>query len=343
MTGSRYDLRNATVVDLIVKAYDVTPDKVVEGPSWLEYDRFDISATVPPKTSTADAKLMLQALLTERFSLAIRRESRSLPAYVLTAPKGKQKLKEADGSGDTGCRLTLDQPRPADPAAGPQPPTVSYTCRNMTMAAFAAQMTSMILAPQFIGNNPVQEKTGLEGMWEFSFKYSLPLLGGSGDAITLQDALDKQVGLKLEQETTSLPVIVVEKVNRASPNEPDVAKKIPTSPTEFEVATVKPFVPPAAGSGPIAIGIRMQPGGRVEISGLTLKQLMQQAWGIPADSIVDAPKWMDTDRYAIVAKMPGNGAPPAPNSTVDIDTVYFMLRALLADRFKLAVHFEDLP
>ena len=140
MSGARYDLRNATIVDLIVKAYDVTPDKVVEGPSWLEYDRFDVSATMPPKTSVADAKLMLQALLAERFDLAIRKEVRPLPAYVLTAPKGKQKLKEADGSGDTGCRVSLDQPRPADPAAGvPSAPTISYTCRNMTMAAFAAQ------------------------------------------------------------------------------------------------------------------------------------------------------------------------------------------------------------
>ena len=188
---------------------------------------------------------MLQALLSDRFNLAIRKEVRPLPAYVLTAPKGKQKLKEADGSGDTGCRLSLDQPRPADLVAGAPPPTITITetCRNMTMPAFAAQMTNMPLAQQSIGTNPVQEKTGLEGMWEFSFKYSLPLLGGSGDAITLQDALDKQVGLKLEQETTSLPVIVVEKVNRASPNEPDVAKKIPTSPTEFEVATIKRFAP----------------------------------------------------------------------------------------------------
>ena len=119
----------------------------------------------------------------------------------------------------------------------------------MTMAAFAAQMTGMILAPQFIGNNPVQDKTGLEGKWEFTFKYTLPG-SGPGDAITLPDALDKQLGLKLEQETTSLPVIVVEKANRASPNEPDVAKKIPAFPTEFEVATIKPFVPPAGWQWP---------------------------------------------------------------------------------------------
>jgi hypothetical protein len=206
---------------------------------------------------------MLQALLADRFNLVFHKEERPLSAYALTAPKGKQKLKEADDSGDTGCRMSLDQPRPADPAAGPTPPTISYTCRNMTMAAFAAQMTSMLVAQQFIGTNPVQDKTGLEGKWEFSFKYTLPLGGAAGAGITLPDALEKQAGLKLEQETMSLPVIVVEKASRPTPNEPNVAQKIPAFPSEFEVATVKPFALPGAGSGPIAIGMRMQPGGRV--------------------------------------------------------------------------------
>lgn len=344
VSGTRYDLRGATLVDLIVKAYDVTADKVLEGPSWLEYDRFDVSAAIPPKISAADAKRMLQALLTERFSLAFHKEERPLPSHVLTAPKGKQKLKEADGSGDTGCRAMLNQPRPADVAAGAPPAlTASYTCRNMTMAAFASGLTGMLLAQQYIGNNPVEDKTGLEGKWDFDFKYTLPLGAASGDAITLADALDKQLALKLEQQTISLPVIVVEKANRASPNEPDVAKKIPGFPTEFEVATVKPFALPSPGAGLIAIGVRMQPGGRVEISGLPLKQLIQQAWGIQPDSIVNAPKWMETDRYSIVAKIPGDGPLPAANGPIDMDGIAVMMRALLADRFKLAVHMEDRP
>ena len=346
MSGARYDLRTATIVDLIVKAYDVTADKVLEGPSWLEYDRFDISARIPPKTSVADAKLMLQALLADRFQLAFRKEERPLSAYALTAPKGKQKLKESDGSGDTGCRMTLDQPRPADIAAGAPPSlAATYTCRNMSLAAFAEGMRGMLLAQQFIGTNPVQDKTGLEGKWDFNFKYTLPLSGAPSDTITLPDAVDKQLGLKLEQQTLTLPVFVVEKASRPSPNEPDVSQKIPALPTEFEVATIKPFVPPTPGAGaaPIAIGIRMQPGGRVEISGLPLKGLVQQAWTFQTDLIVDAPKWMDTDRYSIVAKVPGNGAQPAPNSPMDTDSVYKMLQALLVDRFKLAVHFEDRP
>jgi uncharacterized protein (TIGR03435 family) len=340
MTGTRYDLRGATMVDLIVRAYDVTADKVLEGPSWLEYDRFDVSALMPPKTSSADAKLMLQALLADRFNLAFRKDERPLSVQALTAPKGSQKLKESDGSGDTGCRVMLDQPRPAGAAAGAPPNLVaSYTCKNMTMAAFAQQMTTMLLAQQFVGTNPVQDKTGLEGKWDFNFKYNLPV-GGPGDGATFPEALDKQLGLKLEQTTLTLPVIVVEKANKASPNDPDVAKKIPPAPTEFEVATIKPFAPSATGN---FMGSRSQPGGRIEFSGLPLKMLVQQAWGVQADSIINAPKWMDTDRYDIVAKAPSAGAQPGPNAPVDTDSVLMMIRALLTDRFKLAAHFEDRP
>ena len=71
--------------------------------------------------------------------------------------------------------------------------------------------------------------------------------------------------------------------------------------------------------------------------------LVQQAWNVQADSIVNAPKWMDTDRYDIVAKAPSAELEPAPNTPVDTDSVFMMVRALLADRFKLATHFEDRP
>src|ERR1035438_9188611 len=52
---------------------------------------------------------------------------------------------------------------------------------------------------------------------------------------------------------------------------------------------------------------------------------------------------METDRYDIVAKTEGTGVPSGPNAPADVDTVYVMLRALLADRFNLAAHFEDRP
>src|SRR6266550_2202561 len=68
LRGGRYDLRNATMVDLISSAYAITDnDLIVGGPSLLERNRFDIAARAPQGTSPENVKLMLQALLADRF------------------------------------------------------------------------------------------------------------------------------------------------------------------------------------------------------------------------------------------------------------------------------------
>jgi hypothetical protein len=85
--AGRYDVRNATMVDLIRTAWGLDPDKVLGGPSWVEMDRFDISAVAPPDTSDAALKLMLRPLLEERFHLALHPDSRDFPTYALRAGK----------------------------------------------------------------------------------------------------------------------------------------------------------------------------------------------------------------------------------------------------------------
>jgi uncharacterized protein (TIGR03435 family) len=51
MRSGRYELHNATMVDLIRTAYGIDPEKVLGGPSWLEFDRFEITALASPNTS----------------------------------------------------------------------------------------------------------------------------------------------------------------------------------------------------------------------------------------------------------------------------------------------------
>jgi uncharacterized protein (TIGR03435 family) len=75
--AGRYELRKASMVDLIRSAYSVEPEKVLGGPSWLETDRFDVIAKVPPSTSLEAAKLMLQTLLADRFKLVVHTDSLS--------------------------------------------------------------------------------------------------------------------------------------------------------------------------------------------------------------------------------------------------------------------------
>jgi uncharacterized protein (TIGR03435 family) len=327
LRGGRYDLRNATLVDLIATAYGVDNDKVLGGPIWLETDRFDVIAKAPPTTSPETLRLMLQALLADRFKLVIHKDTKPLPAYSLTVGKGKPKLKEADGSGNRGC---------PSQAQNPAPGTVPYamaSCRNMTMDAFAQNLRYM--ASAYI-NNPVVDSTGLKGSWDFDLKWTpRALLSQAGaDGITIFDAVDKQLGLKLELQKLPTPIMVVDSVNqKPTDNPPGVTQNLPPPPpAEFEVADIKPSPPGAGVTGAI------QPGGRVNLQGFTLKMLINIAWDINGDEmLVGAPKWLDSNRFDIVAK--ASTSEPSPD--LDIDDLRLMLRALLADRFKLATHNED--
>src|SRR5438876_413095 len=110
--GGRYELRNATMVDLITKAYNVTDDKVSGGPTWLASDRFDVIAKTPAGVTVDTARLMLQKLLTDRFGLKVHNDNKPLPVFVLTMGKGKPKMKESDGS-KNGCQ---GQQQPHSPA-----------------------------------------------------------------------------------------------------------------------------------------------------------------------------------------------------------------------------------
>ena len=197
---------------------------------------------------------------------------------ALTVGKHSQ-LKEADGSGDAGCKFTPPSPPPQGPQVGrgiPPPPLFLYTCRNMSMAGFAEGIRRMVMADQYLGGSSVVDQTGLKGAWDFSFKYSPRIPAAMGNTITMVDAIDKQLGLKLEPVKVPLPVIVVDSVTqKPTDNLPGVAESLRASsaPTEFEVADVRP-------SGPETRGMRfqIQPGGRVNLTGVTLKFLIQQAW-----------------------------------------------------------------
>ena len=337
--GGRFELRTATMADLIAAAYGVDDDKVVGGPSWLEMDRFDVIARTTANTTPEMQKIMLQALLVDRFKLVVHNDTKPMPAYALTVGKHAQ-LKEADGSGDTGCKFTPPSPPPQGPQAGggiPPPPLFLYTCRNMSMAAFAQGMRRMVMADQYLGGSSVVDQTGLKGSWDFSFKYSPRIPAAMGNTITMVDAIDKQLGLKLEPVKVPLPVIVVDSVNqKPTDNLPGVVEslRVASAPTEFEVADVRPSDPETRG-----MRFQIQPGGRVNLTGVTLKFLIEQAWNISGDTLAGAPKWLDGDRFDIIAKASTSG--PIPGQGVDIDTVWLMLRALLQDRFKLATHSED--
>jgi uncharacterized protein (TIGR03435 family) len=81
----RVSARNVTLRSLILNAYRVRDSQVDTGgvPGWVANDRFDVEATMAASATADEIAQMMQALLADRFKLAVRREMRELPAYSL--------------------------------------------------------------------------------------------------------------------------------------------------------------------------------------------------------------------------------------------------------------------
>jgi uncharacterized protein (TIGR03435 family) len=331
LRGGRFEVRTATMVDLISFAYEMDSTYVLSGPNWLDWDRFDVLAKAPAGTTRPDIEKMLQNLLADRFKLAVRKDTKAMPAYALTAGKSKPKMKEASGSDEPTCKDV------------PQPPGINrqqvISCHNMTMAKLADTLQGYGGGSYFA--DPVVDQTGLTGSYDFELKWTARnrLAQAGPDGISLFDAVDKQLGLKLEATKAPHAILIVDSVNqKPTPNDPGVETKIPPPPpAEFEVATIKPTSPDARGQNG-----RIQ-NGRLDIQNFTLKQLIQVAWdlGNNDDMVVGVPKSAESNHWDVTAKVLTSGSVQAQD--VDLDTLRLMLRALLAERFGLKAHMEDRP
>jgi len=360
--GGRYEIRSSGLLDLINQAYGVDPEKILGGPNWLEWDVYDINAKLPEESTPETQKVMLQNLLADRFKLVTHDDTRDLLAYVLTAGKSL-KIKQSEGPGDTGCRGQIGGPGvTAMPGGGfminqsAGPITNTFTCHNMTMEAFAT-----FLRPQVSQNgsvNPVTDQTELKGAWDFDFKITLRfgmMNGGSTDgAVTIFDAVDKQLGLKLTATKVPLKVLIVDSAQKPTPNAAGVTEAMAVQhPKEFDVADVKPNEPGGRGGR-----IQVTKGGGVNFQNMQLRFLIQQAWGLQNNMLITTPD-MDAALqapYTIMAKPPAPSASasprdePAPGGPMgpmaspdDNEAAWLMMRALLEDRFKLKMHTEQRP
>jgi len=100
---------------------------------------------------------------------------------------------------------------------------------------------------------------------------------------------------------------------------------------EFEVASIKPAAPDARG-----MFIRTTEGGRVNVTNMTLKEIIVLAYRIQPFQIQGGPPWVSTERYDISAK---------PEGKPKDGEIQLMLQALLKDRFQLTLKREtrELP
>ena len=228
---------------LVNLAYAVTSRQVV-GPSWMEMQLYEISATLPSGSTKEQEKVMWQNLLKERFHMETHRETKEVPAFGLVTGKSGPKFKESDPAAEAADKEAAaagtGRPRPrvtAGPDGFPEIPadakmpgsfTLSLTngdtmkmkmfCRHMTMAELADLMSG------FAGRL-VQDQTGLNGKYDFTlaFETDPPWTVAGADGRTgspaereagLSAAVQEQLGLKLEAKKSKIEMLIIDRVEK---------------------------------------------------------------------------------------------------------------------------------
>jgi len=227
LPGGQFSVRNATLKSLLGFAFDPAHqrflDSVIAGaPSWVDTDRFDISAKAPPGTPARQCffsnfclpekaqALMLRALLEKRFKLVTHVEQRPMDAYALVTGKGPLKIRKPATPGERNChRIAGGSDDPL--AKGLADDQAGFVCTNMTMANLADLLPDM--AGAYI-RNIVVDLTGLQGSYDFKLVWVARANIDQG-GITIFDALNN-AGLKLEQRKLPVPVVVIDHIEKLS-------------------------------------------------------------------------------------------------------------------------------
>jgi uncharacterized protein (TIGR03435 family) len=192
----------ASARQIVLAAYQLSPYQLSGGPGWLDSDMFELEAKAETAADESHLRLMLQALLSQRFKLVAHHETREVPVYVLTVGKNGAKIHE----------LKEGDPQPPQPekfvsAAAALPGTPAPTLAFHSMKEFAARSESNPLAN--IGR-PVIDKTRLQGQYFFTFTWD-PKEDYMG-------AVEEQLGLKFVAQKAALDFLVIDHIEKPEPN-----------------------------------------------------------------------------------------------------------------------------
>jgi uncharacterized protein (TIGR03435 family) len=191
--GQRVTITDNTLKELIRIAYQVKEHQIA-GPSWIAAEKYEIAAIMPAGATRSQAPEMLRTLLSQRFRLELHREMRKMAAYALVAGKGGPKLTAVAG------------PEGRNAWAG------GSTGRVHLVAASLARFAEVLSKA---ADRPVTDATGLGGLYDFDLTYAPELNAAAEESSpALAQALEEQLGMKLEKREIQVEVLVVDRADK---------------------------------------------------------------------------------------------------------------------------------
>jgi uncharacterized protein (TIGR03435 family) len=227
----RFACTHMSLRDLVVEAYGIMNYQLT-GPGWMSAQKFDIVAKVPAGTTREQAHLMLRRLLADRFKMTIHRERKEMAAYALRVGPNGHKLKEAespiapnaepDGKLDQSMMEAMKKMRESLRNSGGGSGAHS-TFRHESVSTLVRMISDRL-------GHPVVDETGLKGKYDYDIDFApdlsvlavapgggaSPTGGDSGSAAypAIFQAVQSQLGLKLERAKLPVEIIVVDQAEK---------------------------------------------------------------------------------------------------------------------------------
>lgn len=241
--GGTWRAIDSTVLMLIRSLYPGHdfPGQIVGAPAWATTDLFDIQAKTDASRTPDDMKAMARALLANRFRLVVHTEMREIPAYDLMLARTDRRL----GSGLSSPAIDCDQYRAAVAKgervpSGPNPfgdrlhcvatvmPILDHTRRvpgataRLTAGGMRISDVVNLMANQV--GRPVVDRTGLTDRFDIELQFTRgPVaVNPAPDSVetgpAFLTALAEQLGMRMEPSRATVDVLVIESVERPSPD-----------------------------------------------------------------------------------------------------------------------------
>jgi len=208
---------NATLESVINTAWQIPDFELADIPGWAKSERWDIEAKGSGDTPPPETLGKLKSLLADRFHLRVHTETREIPVYALLIAKG-------------GAKLPPAREECFSPTAGIPPPSpLARPCggfnRGANQLLGAADTTAKLaqVLAKTLGRSVI-DKTGLTSTFDVTLKWTPDDLPQSGAASadsqlgSIFTALQEQLGLRLESQKCPVSVLVIDSVDRATPN-----------------------------------------------------------------------------------------------------------------------------
>lgn len=198
--GGMLRYTNVSLRDVIRVAYRVK-DYQIEGPDWLNSDRFDIQAKFPEGATEDQVPEMLQSLLADRFKLTMHRETKDHPIYALVVGKNGPKLKAAEAqqpdppelkdgppAGQNGEKPGGDKAvvalgrRDGPPGGGPGRGNMMMMMMDpsgMHLKADSVTMAGLTDALSRFTERPIVDMTGIQGKYDFDLVFAPETIRGA--------------------------------------------------------------------------------------------------------------------------------------------------------------------